>query len=105
MSLRPLGNHFLFEFLSDTAGGKFIEKTKSGIILTNQDYELQAKYARWGRVIAIGDDVEDFNEGDLVLIEYGMWTTSTTFEDRKYWKSDQNKVIAISNDESVAYTF
>jgi co-chaperonin GroES (HSP10) len=105
MSLRPLGKYFLFEFLSDSAGGKFIEKTRSGIILTNQDFQLQSKYARWGRVIAAGSQVEAFNAGDLVLIEYGMWTPSTTFEEKKYWKSDETKVVAISNDESVAYTF
>lgn len=105
MSLRPLGKSFLFEFMSDTAQGRFIEKTRSGILLTNQDYELQAKFARWGRVISAGPECEDFKDGDFVLITYGKWTTSVTFEEKKYWKSDATQVLAISNDESVAYTF
>jgi co-chaperonin GroES (HSP10) len=105
MSLRPLGNGFLFTFLSDTAQGRFIEKTRSGIIMTNQDYDLQAKYARWGRVLSAGDQVSAFKEGDLVLINFGKWTTSMTFEGQKYWRSDETQVIATGNDESVAYTF
>lgn len=104
MSLRPLQDSFLFEFTNETVGGRFIEKTNTGIILTNQDLSLQADRARWGRVLSIGEKVTEFEEGDLVLIEYGKWTTSVTFEEKKYWRSAQDFVMAISNDESVTYS-
>lgn len=104
MPLRPLQDSFLFEFTNETVGGRFIEKHQSGIILTNQDMSLQADRARWGRVLAIGEKVTDFEVDDLVLIEYGKWTTGVTFEEKKYWRSAQDFVCAISNDESVTYT-
>lgn len=104
MPLRPLQDNFLFEFTNETAGGKFIEKSKLGLILTNQNLGEQADKPRWGRVLSVGPRVVDFEVGDLVLIEYGKWTVSTTFEDKKYWKSAQDFVMAIGEDESVTYT-
>jgi co-chaperonin GroES (HSP10) len=103
--LKPLGRSFLFSFVNETVGGRFIEKNRSTIILTNQDVSQQGNSARWGKVIAVGDKVEDFAEGDLVLIESLQWTVEHKFEDKGYWKSDDSKVIAIGLDESVTYAF
>ena len=105
MALKPLGKFFLFSFLNDTAGGKFIERNRGMIILTNQDLDLQGKFARWAKVEAVGDDVKDFGVGDIVLIEALQWTTEVKFEGKSYWKSDEDKVIAIGEDESVTYTY
>ena len=105
MALKPLRNSFLFAFVNDTAGGLFIESSKAGIILTNQDYMASGKYARWGKVLAVGPDVVDFGNGDLVLIEFGMWTPGFTHDDIKIWKSDVTKVCAIGEDESVTFTY
>lgn len=104
MALRPLQESFLFEFTNETYGGKFVEKHRSGIILTNQDMTTQGQTPRWGRVLAIGDKVTDFEVDDLVLIEYGKWTTGVTYEEKKYWRSSQEFVMALSNDESVTYS-
>lgn len=104
MSLTPINDSFLFEFTNEVRDGKFIEKSRSGFILTNQTLDEQVKYARWGRVLAIGKDVQDFKVGDLALIEQGQWTTSVKFEGQSYWKSDESKVIAVSNDENVTFT-
>lgn len=103
-TLKPIGDRFLFQFMNEHRDGKFIEKSKFGFILTNQNLEAQTDRARWGKVVAIGPDVVDFAVGDLVLIEYGQWTTRVTFEKTDYWKSDQSKVIAIGNDEEVVYS-
>lgn len=103
--LKPLGHSFLFSFVNETAGGRFIAKNRGTIILTNQDISQQGNFARWAKVIAVGDSVEDFVAGDLVLIEPLQWTTEHKFEDRGYWKSDDSKVIAIGLDESVTYAF
>jgi co-chaperonin GroES (HSP10) len=105
MALKPLGKSFLFSFANDTAGGKFIEKNSGRIILTNQDISQQGQYARWGKVIAVGDEVSDFGIGDLVLIEALQWTTEVKFEGQSFWKSDDSKVIAIGEDESVTYSY
>lgn len=105
MQLRPLNNSFLFSFLASTSGGRFIERNSGRIILTNQDLDNQGKYARWGRVEAVGPKITDFAVGDLVLIEALQWTKEMKFEGKSYWKSDDSKVIAIGTDESVTYTY
>jgi co-chaperonin GroES (HSP10) len=105
MSLKPLGKAFLFAFLAETIGGKFIERNAGALILLNQDLEYQAKLARWVKVVATGNLVEDFKVGDIVLVEALQWTTEFKFDEKKYWKSDATKVIAIADDESVTYTF
>lgn len=105
MNIKAINRDFLFQFTDGTAEGKFIEKAKSGIILTNQDAESQAKYARWGRVVSIGDNVTTLSVGDLVLMESGKWTTSTLWEDVKYWRSNEEFVIAIGADESVTFAY
>lgn len=105
MALKPLRDCFLFAFTNDTSGGMFIEKNKGGIILTNQDMLSQSKYARWGKVLAVGPDVTSFKNGDLVLIEYAQWTPGFTFDEVKVWKSDERKVCAIGEDESVIFAY
>ena len=104
-SLRPLHENFFFEFLNETYGGRFVERNKSPIVLLNMDDEAQSKYARWGRVYAVSDEVTEFGVGDFVLIEAKMWTTAFEFEGTKIWKSDVNKVCAIGADESVTFAF
>lgn len=104
-TLKPLGNGFLFEFCSATAGGQFIERNRGQIILTNQDLDSQGKFARWAKVVAVGDDVSDFTNGDIVLIESLQWTRGFDFEGKRFWKSDETKVIAIGEDESVTFAY
>jgi hypothetical protein len=103
--LQPIGNAFLFSFLSETVGGKFVGKNSGKIILTNQDLDVQGKYARWAKVTAIGSKVTDFSVGDIVLIEALKWTIEYKFNGQSYWKSDDTKVIAIGLDESVAFDY
>lgn len=105
MALTPLRDGFLFEFANDTAEGLFIEKSKFGFILTNQDVLSQGQFARWGKVASVGPDVKDFGVGDYVLIESGMWTTGFKYEDTKLWKSDAKRVCAIGVDESVTFAY
>ena len=105
MNLKPLGNNFIFEFTNSTYGGQFVERNSGQIILTNQDLTEQGKWARWGKVLAIGDHVSTFNVGDYVLIEALKWTSKMVFQDHSYWKSDEEKVIAIGEDESVTFAY
>lgn len=105
MKLRPLGNAFLFSFLNDTSSGRFIEKNAGRVILTNQEFDTQGKYARWVRVTAVGNKVTDFAAGDIVLVEALQWTKEFKFFDDPLWKSDDSKVIAIGSDESVANAY
>jgi hypothetical protein len=105
MALRPLKNSFLFAFFNDTAQGLFFERNKGKIILTNKDWDSMGQFARWGRVLAVGPQVTDFNVGEIVLIEAGKWTIGFEHEGVRIWKSDQEKVIAIGEDESVTFAY
>lgn len=104
-ALKPLTDGFLFVFCSETAGGQFIEKNSGQIILTNRDLDSQGKFARWGKVVSVGEDVTDFGVGDIVLIEALKWTRGFDYEGGRYWKSDQSKVLAIGEDESVTFAY
>jgi len=105
MALRPLNDTFLFAFFNDTAGGCFIERNAGKIILTNQDLSHQGTRARWGKVLAVGPHVKEFGVGDIVLIEAGKWTVGFKHDDVQVWKSDEGKVLATGEDESVTFEY
>lgn len=105
MKIRPLGRSFLFAFLNETTEGQFVQKNKGRILLTRPEVDIQGTYARWAKVLAIGPEVKDFKNGDIVLIHPGKWTIGFTHDGVKVWKSDDEWVLATSDDESVAYDY
>ena len=71
-TLRPIRDRVL---VSDMYFGE--QKTKSGLIIANDDGKTRGIYPRWGRVHAKGpDNNESYEVGDWVLIEHGRWTRS-----------------------------
>lgn len=107
---QPLGNNFLFSFLSETRRGLFAQKSSGRIIIPNAapTVDEQGQLARWVKVESIGSEVTDFKVGDIVLVEPLKWTIGYIFGEDKYWKSDQTRVMATTDsDESIAidYTF
>lgn len=100
MNIRPLRNNIIFRFLQDTVGekGAFLESTISGIIipLTNNTQKVH----RWAEVLAVGPQVEGVKNGDYILIEALMWMEAVRFEGNKVWKTDDSKVLAVTNDLS-----
>lgn len=103
--LKAIGKSFLFRFMNETYGGKFVERSRGQIILTNQDLSHQANEARWVEVVSTGNETETIKVGDIVLLEALQWTIEMKFEGKSYWKSDESKVIAIGEDESVTYSY
>ena len=100
--IKPLGECFVFQFTDDAAEGSFITNTRSGFIMTNQN-KFDNGQARWGKVCRVGKDVTMFTEGQYVLIEPLMWTIAMTVDDVKYWKSEQLKVMAVTDDIEMTY--
>ena len=100
MNLRPLRNNVMFKFLDETLGikGAFTETTNSGIIIPRTN--STQKVSRWGEVVALGPDAEagGLNVGDYILIEALMWMEGVKFGDGKVWKTDDTKVLAVTND-------
>ncbi len=101
MKLRPLGNNVMFKFLDETVGkvGAFIETyQKLGIIIPAT--KSTQKVARWGQVVALGPEAEasGLKVGDYILIEALMWMEGVKFDGGKIWKTDDSKVLAVTND-------
>lgn len=97
-TIRPLKNNIIFRFLENTFGkkGAFIEKaTAAGIIIPPT--QSTQKVARWGEVIAAGPDCT-VKPGDYILIEALMWMEGVKVDDQKVWKTDESKVLVVTND-------
>ena len=105
MTLRPLSNSILFEFLDRTGGaaGAFSERTRSGLIIPKT--QSTQRKERWGRVLYLGPDVEGVQIGEFILIEPLMWTTHETFEGQKIWKTNSEKVLMVTGDESLTVSY
>jgi len=97
-NLRPVGSTVLFKFLDETSGSKgaFSERTRSGLIVP----QLRAtqKGERWGEVVGAGPDAQDVQPGDYILIEPLMWTPGSVYEGEKIWKTNPDKIMAVTND-------
>lgn len=98
MTLKPLKNNIIFKFLDETGGskGKFTDRrTASGIVLPTLD--SSQKHPRWGQVIAVGPEAE-VSPGEFILIEALMWSFGTEFDGEKLWKTDDTKVMMVTDD-------
>lgn len=56
------------------------QKTKSGIIIVDDDGKQHGIKPRWGKVYSIGPKQEDVKQGDWVLVEHGRWTRGVEVE-------------------------
>jgi len=57
------------------------QKTKSGLILRDDNGTTRGIYPRWGRVYDKGPKNKDeYEVGDWILIEHGRWTRGVSLE-------------------------
>ena len=76
-NLRAVGNRVL---VTDMYFGE--QKTKSGLIIGNDDGKTRGIYPRWARVYAKGpDNKDDYKIGDWILVEHGRWTRGINLDD------------------------
>ncbi len=73
--IRPILDHIIVQ---DMEFGE--QKTKSGIIIVNDDGKQHGIKPRWGRVYAVGPKQEDIKVGEWVLVEHGRWTRGIDLE-------------------------
>lgn len=58
------------------------QKTKSGLIIKDDNGTTQGIYPRWGRVHAKGpENLDPYQIGDWVLVEHGRWTRSIVIDE------------------------
>ena len=76
-TLRPIGNRVI---VSNMYFGE--QKTKSGLIINDDNGQTRGIYPRWGQVHAKGpDNNEIYEAGDWVLVEHGRWTRSIKIDE------------------------
>jgi co-chaperonin GroES (HSP10) len=76
-TLNPIGNRVL---VTDMYFGE--QRTRGGLIISNDDGQTRGIYPRWGKVHAKGpDNNESYEVGDWVLVEHGRWTRSVKIDD------------------------
>jgi co-chaperonin GroES (HSP10) len=98
--VEPVNNQIVFRFIEDTTQGKFNQQSSGGILVVVKA-DKQLEDARWVRVLAIGPEADvDFGVGDVVLIQNLRWTNMFSFEDREFWITTDNEVLAVLPDES-----
>lgn len=97
-TLRPLRNTVMFRFLDSSGGakGRFTDTHSSGIVLVPSI--SSQKSHRWGEVLAVGPDCYGLEIGDYILIESLMWMEGTEIDGQKMWKTDDSKILAVTND-------
>jgi hypothetical protein len=74
-SFKPLPNRL---FVTDMDRGE--KKTKSGLIVIDDNGTDRGIRPRWAKVWAIGEGVQDIEVGQWILIEHGRWSFKMTFE-------------------------
>jgi hypothetical protein len=105
-TLRPLNNTILFTFLDQTTGdkGKFVERTRGAIIIPVLDSAQNATH-RWGKVHSVGPKVDGVQPGEYVLIEALMWTRASEIDGAKIWKTNDEKVLCVTDDINLTLTY
>ena len=74
--IRAIGNRVL---VTDMYFGE--QKTKSGLILRDDNGSTRGIYPRWGKVYAKGpDNKDDYKVGQWILVEHGRWTRGINIE-------------------------
>jgi co-chaperonin GroES (HSP10) len=57
------------------------QRTRGGLIITDDDGTTRGIYPRWARVVLKGpENTEEYGTGDWILVEHGRWTRGINME-------------------------
>lgn len=95
-TVAPLRDTIIFQFIDETSGIQrgFTDVTKSGIVIAQAP--SQQKVARWGKVVAVGPE-SGVLPGQFVLIEALQWTTRTEIDGDNFWKTEDSRILAVTD--------
>lgn len=94
--IKATTTNIVFQFTDTvTATGLFNENSDSKLIYIPPTPGESSNKDRWAIVVAAGPEVTVCQPGSRVMIKQGMWTPGFTVNGRKFWKSEQQYVIAI----------
>jgi co-chaperonin GroES (HSP10) len=102
LQIIPVRNNIIFEFVEDSTSTRFVNSTKSGIMISSQDSN-QTGIPRWGKITHVGPDVKNVKVGEYALIEPGKWTSSFYVDNHRYWKTDDDQIMCTSDEPTTTY--
>jgi hypothetical protein len=86
-------------FVSDLDHGI---RVSHGIILPDDNMKERGIRPRWGRVFAVGPEVDDLVPGDWVFVEHGRWTNGIDLElptgTIRIWQIEYPKSVLLAAD-------
>ena len=78
-------------------------KTAGGIILTDDDGTESGIHPRWAKVYAVGDQQDDVQVGQWLLIAHGRWSRALKVKkdgvELEVRMIDENDILLVSDDE------
>jgi len=97
--IEPIRDGILFVFIDNIKGKFFKESTNWGFDIIG-DSDNSASSGRWGKIVALGPDVnaQNITKDDYIFIEPLMWTEGLMHDGVKIWKTDESKVMATSKE-------
>jgi len=102
-TLTPLKDTIL---VSDMAFGE--RKTLSGVIILDDDMKNEGIRGRWGKVFALGPDINWLTEGQWIYVAHGRWSRGQTIitdgEEKIIRKIDPKEVLLVSDEPMVDET-
>jgi co-chaperonin GroES (HSP10) len=105
-TITPLTDKIYFKFTENVTSTGFMPKTKNGFLITDVHGYQEIHSPKWGEVIAHGPDVnEEIKSHKYILVEPGKWSPGINFDSDRFWMSEENFIMAVSNDESATYRF
>lgn len=103
--LEVSGKFILFQFIDSTVSGKLANKISDVLIAANPGAESQTQ-PRWGKPIALGDEITDITLDDYILIEPLQWSMVEIIKlngvEQKFWRTDITKILATGDEELIA---
>ena len=74
-------------------------KTAGGIIVLSDDGKLGGIHPRWGEVIAVGNEQQDVDVGQYVMVAHGRWSRGFELNGETVRTVDPKDVLGIQDEE------
>lgn len=95
--INVLEDGIIFKFLEEISGQSFDNKTSWGFEIKDKTDDF--KRPRWAQALKLGPTVKHVKENDFILIENLQWTSGLEYYGDKFWKTNESRVIMISEDK------
>jgi len=74
-------------------------KTASGLIVLSDDGKVGGIHPRWGEVIAVGNEQQDVQVGQYVMVAHGRWSRGFELNGETVRTVDPKDVLGIQDEE------